>query len=44
MPLSVNFSLASDPRTTSMTKFEFNTWKMPLYVNFPKARDPKDPT
>ena len=40
MPLSVNFPLASGPRTTGMTKFEFNHLEeLSLSVNFPLAFD-----
>ena len=36
LPLSVNFPLASSPRTTGMTKFEFkHLEELSLSVNFP---------
>ena len=45
MPLSVNFPLASGPRTTSMTKLEFNHLEeLSLSVNFPLASSPRTTT
>ena len=42
MPLNVNFSLASGPRTTGMTKFEFkHLEELSLSVNFPLASGPR---
>ena len=42
MPLSVNFPLTSDLRTTGMTKFEFkHLEELPLSVNFPLASSPR---
>ena len=38
MPLSVNFPLASSPRTIGITKFKFkHLEELPLSVNFPLA-------
>ena len=38
MPLSVNFPLASGPKTIGMTKFEFkHLEELSLSVNFPLA-------
>ena len=45
MPLSVNFPLASGPRTTGMTKLEFNHLEeLSLSVNFPLASSPRTTT
>ena len=42
MLLSVNFPLASSPRTTCMTKFEVNHLEeLSLSVNFPLASSPR---
>ena len=43
MLLSANFPLAYGPRTTGMTKFEFNHLEeLSLSVNFPLASGPRN--
>ena len=41
MPLNVNFSLASGPRTTGMTKFEFKHLEDAIKCKLPLSYGPR---